>query len=44
MIAATMVDTQVGQPSRLLMIVASSYRWTPAISTWATAKLIALTR
>ena len=33
-----------GQPSRRFTIMASSYRFTPAISSWATAKLIEFTR
>ena len=44
-IAAPMtIASQSGQPSSACMISASAYRLTPAISTWATAKLIAFSR
>ncbi len=36
--------TQSGQPSKAWTIEPSRYRLTPAMSSWATAKLIALTR
>ena len=41
---ATRSDTHICQPSRASTMVASKYRFTPAMSSWATAKEIALTR
>ncbi len=41
---ATIRATQIGQPSRACTMPASRARLTPAMSSWATAKLIALTR
>ena len=41
---ATTRAIQIGQPSRACTMPASSARLTPAMSSWATAKLIALTR
>ena len=44
MTAATSRVTHSGQPSSELTTLASSSRLTPAMSSWATAKEIALTR
>ena len=38
------MDSQIGQPIRALMTRASAYRFTPAVSTAAAAKLIAFSR
>ena len=44
MTAATMSPTHRGQPSSQFMILPSRYRLMPAMSSWARAKLSALTR
>ena len=44
MTAATMSATQSGQPSSAWTIDPSRKRLTPAMSSWAIAKLMALTR
>ena len=44
MTAATMSPTHRGQPSSQFMILPSRYRLIPAMSSWARAKLSALTR
>lgn len=42
--AATSSETQCGQPRTTLITVPSRNRLTPAMSTWATAKLSEFTR
>ena len=41
---ATKSDTHICQPSRASTMLASKYKFTPAISSWATAKDTAFTR